>query len=245
MPLSIETAPANGFRRGHLKAAPAPSIVSCTCCSGSGIFSLRRKTASGSRQEPYKGPMCSAYPPPFDRNKPGCLYTAMSSSKAVLLSFMLTFFVLTSTAPSPLPSSPDPATTPLNQYLPPSLQIAPHNNASTVLASTCNRWYWKYSWTFDIWIRNKTTPERSDLGTGLFDNANHDCKNLIWTKNPTPISEDVSTGRVTAYYVAIEVNNGEAYDGCIEEAIWQAERKNVTCEIVPSPCPPDATSCGG
>ena len=58
------------------------------------------------------------------------------------------------------------------------------------------------------------------------------------------LSEIIGTGIVTGYFVEIIVDHGEAYGGCVEQAIWQAEQKHVTCEVVPSPCRPNATSCG-
>ena len=41
----------------------------------------------------------------------------------------------------------------------------------------------------------------------------------------------------------IEVNHGESYGGCVEKAIQQAEAKEVVCEVVPSPCQPEASQC--
>ena len=168
----------------------------------------------------------------------------MSAITALFFNAISTLFLITSAAPLPDNASPAFGTSQLNSLLPPNLRIPPNSTRGTPL-STCNRSYWNVTWTFDIWIRNKTTVERSGLGTGLYDNANHDCNGIIWTANPTTLSVDVAQHLVTGYYVEIEVNHGEGYNGCIEEAIWQAEQKNVTCQVVQSPCPPKATSCGG
>ncbi len=153
----------------------------------------------------------------------------------LLLIFLLTLLPYTLSLPNPTPTLYPPITA----YLPPSPRPFTTN---TTGPSICTRPYWKNTWTFSLTIRNKNKLEKSALGTGFFDNVDADCNGVIWPSNPTPLAK--VGGRVTAYYLWLEVDHGEAYGGCVEKAIQQAEDQTVVCEVVPSPCGPDASQCG-
>lgn len=163
----------------------------------------------------------------------------------ILLTLLTIHQTLTSAHPLAASSTQGLTTAQLNHDLPPNFQLTSSNLTfnHTPTSSICTRSYWHGIWDVSLWLRNKTTPETSALGTGFFDNVNADCGGIIWPHNPTVLSEDPSTGRVTGYFVKVGVNNEPSYSGCVELAVRQAEAQNVTCVVVPSPCGAEATEC--
>ena len=160
-----------------------------------------------------------------------------------LFAILLSLLSVTVSLPNAKPNqSPTLSAAQLDALIPSYLRPSPTTANSTATdGSTCTRSYWKGSWAFSVTIRNKTTPETSALGTGLYDNVNGDCKGLHWPSNPIPLTE--VGGRVTSYSVWLEVETENPYDGCVEQAIKQAEDKDVICTVVPSPCRPNASEC--